>query len=255
MSKKDPPAGTSSLVKALRLVELVEENSAYKRLRARDIAQAAKMPQSTVYRFLQVLTDFGYLQFDRRDHAYEPGRKIAAVSNGHVARYMAAVAQPLMERLAAVTGETVTLAVLEGLRARIITRVSLSASDDTLQVEAGQTRPLHCTGLGKCLVAWSAQPDRKRLLEHLVLEPVTQNTITDRAQFASELEKIQSSGYALENGEIIEGISCIAVPVLDQKRQLIAALSISGATHRLDTERCAALHRELQLVAQSIRYR
>lgn len=255
MNRKEPPAGTGSLVKALRLVDLVEEHSAYKRLRARDIAQAAGIPQSTAYRLLQVLTEFGYLQFDRRDHAYEPGKKIANVSQGTAARYMAAAAQPLMERLAAVTGETVTLAVLEGLRARIITRVSHSTSDDTLLVEAGQTRPLHCTGLGKCLLAWTAEPERKRLLDHLVLEPVTQNTITDRVRFANEVETIKSAGYALENGEIIDGISCIAVPVLDRKRQVIAALSISGATNRLDAERCAALNRELQLVAESIRYR
>lgn len=247
-------AGVSVLVKALGLVRIVEENAGHRRLKARDIAEIADIPLSTAYRLLSVLSQHGYLRQDRRDHAYELGPKLAqATLDPATEQSLSVAARPLMERLASLSGETISLGVLERTYVRIAVRFSPPSSDAPATPEAGQMRPLHCTGLGKSLLGWSPAAERARLLDTISLEPITRNSVVDSQTLEGQLTKAREMGFVIEHGEIIEGISCVSVPILDRAGHALAAISISGATQRMDADRCRALVPELLLLAEALR--
>jgi len=99
----------------------------------------------------------------------------------------------------------------------------------------GNRVPLHCTGCGKVLLAYQPESVVASIVAEEGLPRYTERTITDPGQFQQELEMIRHQGYAIDNGEQEEGVRCIAVPVYGSKGKVVAALSISGPSSRVDS--------------------
>jgi len=87
--------------------------------------------------------------------------------------------------------------------------------------------PAHSTASGKVLLAFLPEADRQRYLAE-DLCPMTRATVTDKKVLAVELEGVRRNGYALDNGEAISGIGCVAAPIRDQDGLVVAAVSLSG---------------------------
>ncbi len=102
-----------------------------------------------------------------------------------------------------------------------------------LHLPPGTVLPPHCSASGKLLLAFKAPEERAKLLENLPLEKFTHRTITDRDLLESELERIVSTGYAIDNEEYVLGVSCVAVPVRDAIGDVVAAIAVHAATARL----------------------
>jgi DNA-binding IclR family transcriptional regulator len=83
------------------------------------------------------------------------------------------------------------------------------------------------------LLAFKSSEERAKLLDNLPLEKFTHRTITDRDLLESELERIVSTGYAIDNEEYVLGVSCVAVPVRDATGDVVAAIAVHAATARL----------------------
>jgi DNA-binding IclR family transcriptional regulator len=95
--------------------------------------------------------------------------------------------------------------------------------------------PLHCTALGKILLAFGDTPIPSSLESH------TPHTITDVKVLQHELEQIIRQGYAVDDEEFDSGIRCIAVPAIDYRGKLAGALGISGPTTRMTPEKLPEL--------------
>ena len=98
----------------------------------------------------------------------------------------------------------------------------------------GKRAPLHCTALGKVLLAFLPEEERKKILEQKELPRLTDNTITDRNKLEKELSKIQKQGFALDQEENEKDVRCIAAPIRNYQGRVIAAVSISGPAFRID---------------------
>jgi DNA-binding IclR family transcriptional regulator len=110
-------------------------------------------------------------------------------------------------------------------------------SPATLRVNAqvGTMNPLHCTALGKILLAFGDTPIPSTLESH------TSHTITDPRALQRELQNIRERGYAVDDEEFDQGIRCIAVPAMDYRGKLAGALGISGPSTRMTPERLPQL--------------
>jgi DNA-binding IclR family transcriptional regulator len=146
-----------------------------------------------------------------------------------------------MEELAASTGETVNLAVLDGLQA-----VNIGQVDGDHIVGVGDWRnrrtPLHCTANGKVLLAFCDVD-----LAQLELTAVTDKTITSARALAVEIAKIRRVGWASARSEYEAGLHAVAAPVQDTWGVCRCALSVSGPSYRMssaDRERLADACRE-----------
>ena len=184
------------------------------------------------------------MEHDRDADRYGPGIGLwrLAQSGAPLDRLRHAY-RPAMKRLRDRFGEPVNLGVLSGGEV-LYADVIESGRSLRMQSSVGATDPLHCTALGKALLAFRPEEQRAALLP-LRLERRTAATVTDRTALEEQLAVIRATGYAIEVGENEEGSYCIAVPVADGQGHAVAALSLSAPVSRYDEGArqgiCAAL--------------
>src|SRR5215472_12421427 len=143
------------------------------------------------------------------------------------------VAQPYLDRLGRDTGETVNLGVgRDGMVAQIaqVDSVYLIGGTNWL----GRAVPLHCSAIGKVLLASGAAKLRPGRLERR-----TGQTITGRPALQTELAAVRRRGYAVIDGELEPGLVAVAAPVYRDGGAVVAALSVSGPDTRLSQARVA----------------
>jgi DNA-binding IclR family transcriptional regulator len=138
------------------------------------------------------------------------------------------------EALAADTGETVNLAILDGARVINISEVRGSGAV-AIQTWVGQSTPAHATSSGKVLLAHLPGLDLEALLG-ADLQRYTDHTIIDRDLLARELESVRQRGWASSVEEYELGLNALAAPVRDHDGTVVAAISVAGPSFRLTRE-------------------
>ena len=199
-----------------------------------DVARELHVHRSTALRLLGTLERHGLVERDPRNARYSLGRRLpqlASVVTGEFdLRY---IARPVCEHLATAAGETATLDVL--VADVIVPIEQATASTSVVSVNwLGGRYPVHCTASGKAIAAFASDSLRERLLA-LHLDRVTPRTITDRDALAAELEEVRRTGLARTHEELEVGLDAIAAPVLGASGDVVAALDVSGPSHRVGT--------------------
>src|SRR5436309_1663398 len=197
-----------------------------------EVARELRVHRSTALRLLGTLERHALVERDQRTNRYRLGRRLpqlASVVTGEFdLRY---VARPVCEQLAVAAGETATLDVLVG--DVIVPIEQATASTSVVSVNwLGKRTPVHCTASGKVIAAFAPDGVRERLLE-LPLDRVTPHTITDPAAFAAQLEQARQAGVAGTHEELEVGLDALAAPVFGADGEVVAALDVSGPSHRL----------------------
>jgi len=99
--------------------------------------------------------------------------------------------------------------------------------------DVGTLLPMHCTAVGKVLLAYKEPYEVKGIVAKHGLKAMTQYTITDYEVLSNELNSIRRQGYAVDNNELIEGLRCVAAPIFDRHENVMYSISISGLSNRL----------------------
>lgn len=218
--------------KALRLLSLL--GSYPEGVALSELARVAGYPVSTTHRLLSSLHGEGFASSDPASKRYSLGLRLFELGQqvSH-ARGFAGVALPVMSRLSAETGEPTLMAVLDGHNQVYVHTVQGSRR---LQIrgEPGERGPLHCTSMGKCLVAFA--PHRDELVASLELTPLAPRTITSRAAFAAEIDSVREQGFAIADEEHEAGIRAVGVPIRTPDGTAIAALSTAGPAYQLSVD-------------------
>ncbi len=239
-----------SVDRALDILECIAgQNGA---LTVDQIVAATGLPKTTAFRILATLTSRRLLERDEPTQTYRLGMLalvIGARAMGDLDLRRAA--RPHLQQLVDDTGETVHLSILSEDKALCIDKLDASRSMRMASF-VGFLDPLHCSGVGKALLAFQDEPTRQHLLDGMRYEPHTPHTITDRAGLAAQIEEIRARGYAIDDEEIEEGLRCVAAPIRDHSGRVIAAVSISGPTTRVTEESPNTLAAALEACAQSI---
>lgn len=214
--------------RALQLLDLLGAASGQASLQ--QLTADSALPVGTVHRLLQALVQAGYVrQTDTKIYSLAPQ---AIWVGGNAGRVLGFWSRPELSRLVQATGETASLAILDGQAA---TYVGQAPSTHTLRMltELGLRVPLHSTAAGKALL--SALPDDavSDIIARSGLPKLTGSTITSPSKLAAELELIRRQGYAIELGEHETGVTGVAVAI--GKPDLLAAV-VSGPSHRLTPE-------------------
>ena len=193
-----------------------------------EIAGRLGLHRSTASRLVSTMEARGFLERDAVGRRLRLGPEVARIGRIALAgRELVTVAAPILDDLAAETGETVTLAVPAGREV-----MTVAQADGSYFVSSGKwvgiRTPLHCAADGKVLLAFDgARANGARLTKR------TKRTIVDSEALARELRAIRRRGFALAEGELEEGLVGLAVPVWDDG-SCIAALCVSGPEYRLD---------------------
>lgn len=192
-----------------------------------EIVAALGLPKSTVHRVLKDLTELGYLNFNPETKRYFGSLRVAALGAEVMSHFqLRDHVRPKLLELHRETDHTANLGILDETVGIFVDKIESRDFGIKLFSEIGKTFPLHCTGLGKALLAFSSNQTVAKLLG-TPLKAITENTIVDPEEFKRELTLIRERGYALDNEEITRGIMCTAAPVFGFNGELICAVSIT----------------------------
>lgn len=206
-----------------------------------EVAEALEVNKSTAFRILETLMASNMAAQDKATAKYKLGPGILQLSERLIKNLdIIAVAKPYMVRLVERTGESAHLCMLSNDSAVVIEQIM---ADSRLAVHArvGNTEPVHCSSVGKCLLAYSDESLRESILSRIAYERFTQKTITDAGMLRDQLSEIRKMGYALDDGEISDDITCIAAPVRNHSGEIAYSVGLSGPKGRIREKRIDVL--------------
>lgn len=197
-----------------------------------DIANKLAMNKSTVHRMLVTLESEGFVrQVDGQRYAV--GWKLFELSaSASPLDGMRDIVLDELQTLVNQTGETAHLAVLQDEQVLYVEKVE-STRSLRMPSSVGETVPLHCTALGKVLLAGLAESESNRLIYGREHEAITPRTITDPDELRTAVALARDTGYAIDDEEIDEGLMCVAGPITDDRATVRAAISIAGPASRI----------------------
>lgn len=233
--KNLPTQTNQSSDKLLNMLELMTEQNEPSRLQ--DIASLCDMNPSTALRFLTALQRRDYVTQDAETGRYYLTFKICSLAqNVTTSMNVRNIAVPFMRRVANVFSESCNLAVECDMMVTYIDVVN--APNKTLMTtqRIGNIVPLHCTGVGKLFLTQYTHTDLEHLITVKKLTDFTEFTITELAALEKELERVCKADYAFDNQECEVGVRCIAAPIRDYHKKIIAGISISGPAVRMTDE-------------------
>ncbi|BAS26885.1 IclR family transcriptional regulator [Limnochorda pilosa] len=241
--------GVRALDRGLSILEALTDQPG---LTLSEIAERVRLPVSTAYRLLETLRSRRFVQPSDETGRYHVGVRAFEVGSAFLPRLrLNELALPVMKDLARDLGETVNLAVRDGSDA---VYVAQAEGQQLLRMftQIGARTPLHCTGVGKILLAWLSPEEVDGVMGPGPWTHYTPNTLTRRTELHRELDAIRDQGYAVDNEERELGVRCIAAPIRDRQGEVVAALSLSAPSSRLTADRVSTLAPEVLAAAERV---
>lgn len=216
------------------------------------VARRLHLDRSTTYRILLSLEKCGFVEKDEKTGEYSLGLGAFEIGSAYLRRVdLAQAAKPIMDALSVKVQETVHLAILSGTEILYLDKVDSPRSLGVIS-KIGQRGPVHCTALGKALLAFLPPEERFPIMDQICFQAFTQRTITSKKKLDRELNQVQRQGYALDHREIEEDVECIAAPIRDHLGKVIAALSVSGPQKKIGTPLESRVVKEVRNAASLI---
>lgn len=257
MSETERPAPTtgyrdrnSTAERALDILMMFSEQHPV--ITASEVAAHLDVARSTAYRYIQSLTNSGFLE-EGSNGGFQLGPRILELA--HIARRagsLAEMARPIMRQLAASTGETILLTRLTGQSVFCVDRADSVARVMRVSYEPGQTLPINAGASAYVLLAWLPQEELDRLLAHVTFEPLTRNSITTLAGLHRKLRETRKTGYALSRGELDVDVLGVAAPIRDASDRVVAAISVAASDARFSDEEIPGLAKAVMGSAELI---
>jgi len=238
MSMKRGQQVVQSLERGLTALEMAIEGG----VRSSEVAEVLETDRSTAYRLLYTLVVKGYLRQNPTTREFTPNPTKFFQLHSKVATLLdwTEVAAGFLGVLRDQSGETANLGVRQE---NSVVYIAHKPGQAVLSVNfaLGTSRPLHCSALGKVLLAGCPSGEIDQVVAQISFEANTAKTITDPHTLKQHLTTVQSCGYAIDDEETVEGVRCIAAPIYDHRGQVIAAVGISGPSTRVAIERLPKL--------------
>jgi IclR family transcriptional regulator, KDG regulon repressor len=227
-------------------------------LGVRDVARRADLTSSTAGRLMAEMKELGILQQNSATRTYAIGSKVlawAAVYNSSLS--LRTNALPLMEELRRITGETITLYLVDGKERLCVERME-SFQNVRMVSRLGQRLPLYAGSGGKAILAFLPPGRAEEIILSSDLKPYTPYTMVDRDQLRNELETIRQQGFAASFGEWLAEAAGVAAPILGGGGEVLGALTISGPNTRFSAEKvneyAGSVKRAAREISQSMGY-
>jgi DNA-binding IclR family transcriptional regulator len=223
-------AAVQSVDRALSVLEIL---AAHGEAGVTEVAAELGVHKSTAFRLVAVLESRGFVEQLADRGKYRLGFGVVRLAGAAAAQLdIAQEGRPICEALAADLEETVNIAILDSDRAVNVSQVRGPAALSTHNW-VGQGTPLHATSSGKVLLAHAPDAVRKAFLSRDLVR-FTPATITDAEALQDHLDRIVEHGWGSTVEEFEVGLNAVAAPVRDADGDVIAALSVSGPSFRMD---------------------
>lgn len=240
-----PVPGTQALTRGIALLTHVAESK--EPLRFVDLAAHARLSRPTVHRILAALVEARLLRLDPRNQTYRLGPRLFEMAHRVWDEFdLRAAAEPELERLVELAGETTRLGILDGDGVLYVDQRDAAQQAVRLTNRVGGRVEAHASACGKAMLAQLDPAGRARFLARL--EPLSApapGTLTDLEALHRDLDLTAARGYAVSLQEQSEGVHAVAAAVLDHRARPLGAICIVGPAYRLPEQRLHELGREV----------
>ena len=226
--------------------------SSKKSLGVTELADLLEVNKSSAFRILESLQKFNFVEQDNVTSKYKLGPAVLKLSEQVYKNLnIISTAKPLMGKLAEEIKESVHLCKLSNDNAVIIEQIMVN-SRLVVNARIGNMEPLHCSAVGKCLIAFADDIMKESIISRLNYERFTEKTITTKEELKSELRSVEDKGYAVDDCELSEEIKCIAAPIFNHLGEAKYSLGVSVPTTRMNNYKLEELAVKLKRVADVI---
>jgi len=235
---KKRAGGIQSIRRACELLETVARSSGG--IGLADLSRTLGLHTSTTFHIAKTLLMLGYLRQMESSKHYQIGSPLFALASAALDEVeLIRAARPVLADMANATGETSYFGIMSGEKLVVLAKHDGSGAI-RIHDRLGNVRPLHCTALGKVMLAAFDTQQFESYLQSANLTIFTGKTIRTVEQLRKEIAEVRSCGIAFDDGEVSEELRCAAVPVHDFTDRVIGCLGISGPGWRLSIQ---ALHK------------
>lgn len=231
-SKRD--LHTTSVERAFAILEYLDGSR--RGWNISELSRKLQIPKSSTHVIVLTLERLGYLTLDPWTRNYSLGLKVSGLGRG----LMKSLSLPEsalrpMQWLVEMTRCTAQLAVMADDQAMYIQKVE---GPGVIQFDSyiGKRTNLHCTGVGKVLLAYASEQKQEHILNKQSFARYTNNTITSPSLLRKHLIKVRQRGYAIDDEEEELEVRCVAAPVFNQLGEFMAALTIAGTIGQIREE-------------------
>jgi IclR family transcriptional regulator, KDG regulon repressor len=221
-------------------------------LGVREVARLIGLSTSATGRLMLAMKDLRILNQNPSTKMYSVGARSLAWAGIYLSTCdIRVVAMPYMEELHQSTRETISLYILDGDERVCVERLE-SPQNVRIVARIGRRLPLYAGSAGKAFLAFLPDARREEILQSLILEPFTSNTIVEKDSLRSQLAGIREQGYAVSHGEWTPEATGLAAPIFGQRDELTAVVTISGPSQRFNDTVVAEYSRLIKQAAQKI---
>lgn len=229
----------------------VERGSKQKSVAFVEVASSVPFARTTVHRILYSLEKLGYIEKDGQRSHYQLAAKFFDLTGPAIHfRRLQSLAKGVMQNLLLRFGETINLGVIEDGQ---VAYIEVLQSQSALRIAAvpGELNPVHCTSLGKAMLAFLPESEVETILAQHPLVRRTPRTITQKKHLLEHLTSVREQAIALDLEENLTGVICVAAPIFDQAGRAIAGISISGPATRMEPK-LAQVQKEIRNSATTL---
>ena len=234
MEKEQDRYSSNALIRGLKILKLFNANEP--RLSLPEIAQKLGVNRSVPFRLLKTLENFGYIVQDEQTKKYQLAPKVLELGFAYLSSIqLPEIVQPYLEQLRDEIGASVYLSLLDDFEVVYVAQARTKEYQGIF-VNTGIRLPAHATAPGKVLLAFKSSDELKELLQDNDLRPYTKQTITNSSKLEAELQITRQQGFSTSSNELQEGIGSIAVPLFNNKGEVVAAINIVAADTYLSSK-------------------
>lgn len=225
----------NSLVKAVNILKLYLDED--KSLGITEFSRALDIPKPTVQNIVSTLHENGLLEKDPMSQKYRLGPVLFQLGMQYAnSMDLTMIARVWLEKLCNQYGEMAQAGIVMGERIVIVMKVEPDVNYMVFP-QTGTVVPPHTSAIGKILLSGMNSKMRDVILENYSFTKFTDKTIDNREDFLKELNIVRSEGIAFDSEESINGLSCIAGPIYNNKNECMAAISLSGNSFKMESRR------------------
>jgi IclR family transcriptional regulator, acetate operon repressor len=255
IAKLKKPSGervghVQALTRALSVLSTLAEHD--EGMTLTEISRATQLAPSTTHRLLTTLQQERYIRFDSETSHWLIGVQAFVVGSSFVrSRDIVRVARPFLRRLVDVSGETANFVIEDEGMAVYIGQAESRQTVRAIARPGGRVF-MHNSALGKTILASLPQDQVVKIIERHGLPSFTSQTIKDPNELMQHLEKVRLQGFGVDDEEYAVGLRCVAAAVFDEEGTPLGAMSVSGPTVRLSSERVLVLGAAVRSVADEV---
>jgi DNA-binding IclR family transcriptional regulator len=250
MDKAEKTSGllVPALGKAVAVLEVIAREPG---LRFTGIRERLGLPNSSAHHLISTMCELGLIKA-RPSGGFGLGLKLLELASiANESNDLQRDAMPLLRQFAQRVQLTCNIGVLDKGEAVYIGRVE-GSRDIIVKSHVGQRFSVHCSALGKSLIAWLPADPLDALISSVVFEKRTPKTITNAADFRRQLGDVRRRGWALDDEEQVLNCRCVAAPIRDRDGVVVAAISAVGTLKQVEDGRLEAIAAQVMDAASAI---